>query len=100
MTKKPPLSETGISFCSVAAAGVGSPLPLRLVIGSKQKFGRLDFQPPSPLRWSEDVSDVVSATSGADVAGEHALVLMTGRRGDLSWVVAVASGLGRVPSAE
>jgi hypothetical protein len=37
---------------------------------------------------------------GLDVAGKHALVLMTGRRGDLSRVVAVASGLGGVPRAE
>jgi hypothetical protein len=47
----------------------------------------------------EDVGDVVFAAPGADVAGDNALVLVTGSLGDLS-VVAVAGSLGAVAGAE
>ena len=46
------------------------------------------------------MSDVVAAAAGADVAGEYALVLVAGGRGDLSGVVSIAGGLGGVTGAE
>ena len=51
-----------------------------------------------PCGGSEDVGDVVAA--GANAVGQHASVLVARGGGDLSGVVPVAGGLGRVRGAE
>ena len=88
--------------CLVANAGMWSALPLRFTGGLKQKPGRVTGEPVALCvgQWSEDVSNVVLTASGADIAGEDALVLVAGGGGDLGGVVAVAGGLGGVSGAQ
>jgi len=48
----------------------------------------------------QDSGEVSCAAAGADVAGEHALVLVSCGGGDLGGVVAVAGGFGGIAGAE
>jgi hypothetical protein len=82
--------------------GVWSALPLRFTGGPKQKPGRVSGEPAALCvdRSSEDLSNVVLTASGADVAGEYALVLVACGGGDLGGVVAVAGGLCGVSRAQ